>query len=372
MCSPSPPPPPNYTGAAEATAAGNLEAARSATQANRPDEYTPYGSRTWTNLGEDVFDQAGYDTAMAEFESATGGYQNSAIPGAGTPNSGIVASMQPGGAGHHEAMRDRPEMPDRSDFTSRINADQWRSDINFTPEGQRLFDLDNQTRQKMGELGLQGIGQMSDLFANRFQVEGSPGQYQGPSGKLPTYGENRQRVMDSMLARVDTDIDRDTERKRAQLVAQGIPVGSEAFNREMEQLDRQRTDARQQAEIQATDQAGREYTSSMLGRQQQGREGMADFTSGLDSRRQAIQEALLERQLPLNEANAFRSGSQIGMPTFQPYGSQQAVAGPDYMGAAQGQSQYNMAGHNADVAQRNAMMSGLFGLGAGGLAGGYF
>lgn len=43
------PKPPDYIGAANATAAGNLEAARSATNANRVNQYTPYGSSTWTH-----------------------------------------------------------------------------------------------------------------------------------------------------------------------------------------------------------------------------------------------------------------------------------------------------------------------------------
>ncbi len=47
--SPSPPPAPDYTGQAQATAAGNLEAAQYATKANRVDQYTPYGSQTYTS-----------------------------------------------------------------------------------------------------------------------------------------------------------------------------------------------------------------------------------------------------------------------------------------------------------------------------------
>lgn len=44
----SSPPAPDYTGAANATAAGNLEAARAATQANRVNQVTPYGNLTYT------------------------------------------------------------------------------------------------------------------------------------------------------------------------------------------------------------------------------------------------------------------------------------------------------------------------------------
>ena len=46
--SPSPPPAPDYTGAAQATAAGNLQAAQAATKANRVNQYSPYGSSTYT------------------------------------------------------------------------------------------------------------------------------------------------------------------------------------------------------------------------------------------------------------------------------------------------------------------------------------
>lgn len=42
--SPSPPPAPDYTGAAKQTAEGNLDAARAAAAANRVNQYTPYGS----------------------------------------------------------------------------------------------------------------------------------------------------------------------------------------------------------------------------------------------------------------------------------------------------------------------------------------
>ena len=42
---------PDYTGAAQATAAGNLETARAAAAANRVNQVTPYGSLTYTHTG---------------------------------------------------------------------------------------------------------------------------------------------------------------------------------------------------------------------------------------------------------------------------------------------------------------------------------
>ena len=52
----SAPPAPDYTGAANATAAGNLEAARATAAANRTNQITPYGNLTYTaNPGTDPY-----------------------------------------------------------------------------------------------------------------------------------------------------------------------------------------------------------------------------------------------------------------------------------------------------------------------------
>lgn len=50
--SPSPPPAPDYRGAAEQTAAGNLELERARTRANRYTEITPLGTRSWDKGGD--------------------------------------------------------------------------------------------------------------------------------------------------------------------------------------------------------------------------------------------------------------------------------------------------------------------------------
>ena len=49
------PPPPDYVGAAQATAAGNLDAARVATAANRVNQITPYGNLTYKQTGTDSY-----------------------------------------------------------------------------------------------------------------------------------------------------------------------------------------------------------------------------------------------------------------------------------------------------------------------------
>jgi len=49
------PPPPDYVGAAQQTAAGNLEAARATAAANRVNQVTPYGNLTYKISGKDSY-----------------------------------------------------------------------------------------------------------------------------------------------------------------------------------------------------------------------------------------------------------------------------------------------------------------------------
>jgi hypothetical protein len=48
MCSPSPPPAPDYTGAAVAQGIANQEAATASSRLNNPNVVNPYGTQTWT------------------------------------------------------------------------------------------------------------------------------------------------------------------------------------------------------------------------------------------------------------------------------------------------------------------------------------
>src|SRR5690554_6023493 len=66
---------PDYAGAAKETAAGNLEAAKYATQANRANQYTPWGSIEWTS--DRAFDQTAYDRDLALYQSALSGQNQS-------------------------------------------------------------------------------------------------------------------------------------------------------------------------------------------------------------------------------------------------------------------------------------------------------
>ena len=57
---------------------------------------------------------------------------------------------------------------------------------------------------------------------------------------------------------------------------------------------------------------------------------------------------------PLNMLNAVRTGSQVTNPSFVNSAQQATTIGADYLGAAQGQNQYNMGLYNSETARNNA------------------
>jgi len=81
----SAPPPPDYSGAARETAAGNLDAARAATAANRVNQVTPYGSLNYSITGEDPYGNPTWTAtqSLAPAQQQLLDYQNQASLGLG-------------------------------------------------------------------------------------------------------------------------------------------------------------------------------------------------------------------------------------------------------------------------------------------------
>lgn len=275
MCSPSPPPAPDYAGAAQAQGQANVEAAQATSRLSNPNLITPYGTQT---------------------------YQEGAGPS------------------------DRPTMTQQ-----------------FSPEQQALYDQSTRVKQLLGGLGEQGATSLQGVIGKNLDYSGMPA---APGDASAT----RDKVINAMMSRVDTDIGQQRDNMNSKLIAAGIRPGTEAYDREMTRFDRQRTDALQQAQL-----AG-------------GQEASRDF--GLDSerRRQAITEMLSQRQVPLNEITALMSGSQVSNPFAVPGYSQSAnVAPAPVFGATSAQGQYDTDVYNAKVGSQNALMGGLFGLGSAGI-----
>jgi hypothetical protein len=243
----SAPPPPDYKGAAEASAAGN-----------RVNQVTPYGSLTYTESGTDSQGNPRY-TANVE-----------------------------------------------------LSADQ-----------RKLLEQQNATSLGLGNLQQQGLGYVQNMLAKPFDTSG-----------LPQTGINAgEQMSESIMRRLQPNIQMEQKQFDAQMANQGIPLGSEAYSNAKRMFDERQNDKLTSAIIQGTQ-------------------------TGLAANQQGFGQLGYIRNEPINTLSAIRSGSQVTNPNFVT-----TPAGPDYMGAAQSGYNAQLANSNAQNAASSGFTGGLMQLG---------
>lgn len=383
---------PDYIGAAKATSQGNLDLAKYATQANRVNQVTPYGSLTWTN-GR-TFDQTGYDAAMNAYRNSLASQgQSSGSSGYGGDGRYVMTydgtgSDQDSGksmlanylsSGNRQSgSQSQMAAPDINSFYS--GGDNWTQTVQLSPEMQAMFDQNMKVSQ--GLFGSQdaALGRVQQMMGSGFDTSKLPaagtaldinGLPAAGSVYDPTQATNT--ATEAILSRVNPELDRQYESLRGQLANQGIAQGSAAWNNAMGSFGQQRNDAVTQAGLQGIN-LGMQQQGQTYGQQTQNRSLAAalqgqQFGQANTARGNALQEQAYLRSLPLNELNALRSGTQVQMPEFPGYAQQATTGGTDYTGAAQNTYQSQLGASNAQSAGNSNMMSGLFGLGQMGLMG---
>lgn len=357
---------PDYVAAAKATSQGNLDLAKYGTQANRVNQFTPYGSLTWSN--DRKFDQAGYDAAMASYQSAlanqsaqNGRWESRPSTGYGYQGDGATWEdvWVPGSKGGSDSSS--LVAPNAADFYS--GGDNWTQTVQLSPEMQALFD--QQMKLSQGLFGAQdaALARVNQTMGSGFDASKLPAG--GDASQLGIYDPNMatNNATELLMQRLNPELDRQQESLRTQLANQGIAQGSQAYNQAMSSFGQQRNDAATQAALQGIG----------LGMQQQGltynqnlqKQNLANLL-----RNSAFQEQSYLRSLPLNELNALRSGSQVQMPQFGSYAQQATTGGPDILGATQAGYQGALGAANAQNAAAQQAGSGLGSLAGVGL--GYF
>jgi hypothetical protein len=258
---------PDYSGAARETAAGNVDAARVATAANRVNQYTPYGSLEYSVSGQDPY---------------------------GNPT--------------------------------------WSATQKFSPEQQRLLDIQNELSYGVGQLGTKGLEYVGQQLENPFDVS-----------QLPSIGINpSETYSDAMIRRLEPQMQQGRERLEQQLANSGIQIGTEAYDRAVRNFDQKQNDL-------------------LLGAQTQG------LDAGLRARQQQFGELSYRRNEPLNVLSALRTGSQVTAPSYVNSSQQATTAGPDLLGAAGMQYNAQMGDFNARQAAQSNLNQGLFSLGGAAL-----
>lgn len=198
----------------------------------------------------------------------------------------------------------------------------------YSPTQQQIFNTNQQSQQGLATVGRDAVGRIGGILGQDVNFDKT----------LGTQAQGRQEVIDAMMSRFDTDFDRQRDDTNSNLIARGIRPGTEAYEAEMDRINRSRTDALQQATISAD-------------------------TKSMDERRQAIVELMAQRQTPLNEISALRSGSQVAPLAFQQFSGTNMQA-PNIYGAAKDQYGAQSDIYNAGVGQSNATMGAIGSLGA--------
>lgn len=246
------------------------------------------------------------------------------------------------------------------EFTQRLDDDgnpvtldgitQMDATQSFAPAQQALFDSSNRISQSFADTGEQQLGAVRDSLATPFTLD----QF----GNAPVVNEaTRNATRDSIIQRLQPQMDIDRDALDQMLQNQGHVVDSPGYNNAMDEASRAKNDLYLAADAQSGNEMSRMF--------------------GLESsaRDRAINEALMARSQPLSEMNAFITGSQPSRPSFVPT-PQGQIAAPDFLGLeaanANMANNVNLAGFNARSNAATANTQGLYGLlGAGAMGAGY-
>ncbi len=200
---------------------------------------------------------------------------------------------------------------------------QYTSTTALSEMGQKIKGQNDTTQLNLAETGANQSGFLKDYLGEIWNPDTS-----AIEGRLNELGSQR----------LDPRFAQEEDRLRTRLANQGVTAGSEAYNREMTALGQTKNDA---------------YNSLML-----------------QGRGQAFGELQAQRNQPINEISALLSGSQVSNPNVQMM-QPQGAATTDVAGLINANYGQRMDAWKTNQANKQSLLGGLFGLGAGALSGGY-
>ena len=201
---------------------------------------------------------------------------------------------------------------------------QFTATQTLSPIQQKILNQTQGAQLNLGEIANERSGFLQDYLAKPFSLDNS-----AVEGRLFELGKGQ---LDPVFARNQQNLEQS-------LANRGVKMGSGAYQRQMEDFTKSRDSA---------------YNDLLL-----------------RGHSTAAQDLLTERNQPLNEINALLSGSQVSQPNWV-NAPQSQVANTDYAGLMNSNYNQRFAGWQQGQQNMQSLMGGLFGLGAGGLAGGYF
>lgn len=192
--------------------------------------------------------------------------------------------------------------------TSASGTPQYTATQTLSPENQALYNNYMSLAGKMGDIGNTQATNVAGTMGQPFNFE----------------AEQAKKLTDIQDTFLNPQWDRQQSALETQLINQGVQPGTEAYKRAMQEHSQNRQSAYDQNYLSA-------YNTTS-------------------------QQALTERNQPLNEMNAFLSGSQVQQPNYANT-PQTSVSGVDYAGLVNSNYQNKLASHNA-------MLGGIFDIGS--------
>lgn len=233
---------------------------------------------------------------------------------------------------------------------------QWYGNTTLSPEQQALYTSQTQAGQGLTDLANAQIPRVGTALNTQLDTSRLPDPIAMQGDVAARSREVGQSLYDTGIARLQPQFDRDTGNTMQMLADRGIGAGSgEAWTNENRDLAQRQNDARISLSGQATAASGAEQNR---------------LTALAQSLRQGgLQEQDFLRSQPLNDIGKLL-GSAPGTtsPQFGPLAPTQ-IAPTDVVGPINQQYNASLQAYNAQNAQRNGMLGGLFGLGASALGG---
>jgi hypothetical protein len=331
MCSSSAPAPatPDYTGAAVAQGAANLDAARTSAKLSNPNIIGPYGTQTVTY---GTGDQQDIPTVTQTLN----------------PNSQAALDSQ------QEVQKDLANLG--------VQATGTAQQILGTP-----FSASGTAANQIQDLATSPQAQTSIDSSNIAALPVNAG----------TTGQQ------ALLSRLQPQITQRDQGLDNQLRQQGLVPGDEAYDNSWRDEQNANNDLYTQAGLQGLNldfqansqgfnQAQSNAALNNAGTAQNYNQALGTTQFNNSAQQAALQQQLALRGQPLNEIAALESGSQIQLPQFQQYQGQTVAPAPVFS-AAQAQGNNALQQYGIQQAGLNANTSGLYGLGGSALqAGGLY
>jgi hypothetical protein len=190
----------------------------------------------------------------------------------------------------------------------------------LSPQQQSLYDKGNITQNNLADIGTSQSAKIGELLNKPLDLNTA----------------TESKIDDLGRARLDPQFAREGAALDTSLINKGIRPGSTAWNDAHTQFSQQKNDAYNQL-----------------------------YLSG---RGQGAQEALTQRNQPINEITALLSGSQVSQPGFTNTPNP-GVAPTDVIGAQQQSLNQQNVGYNAQLANQQGLTNGLFKLGSAAIGG---